>query len=186
MAAVLDLESAALVALGAGVAVSHRDLRERGMAVQLGQETRVALEDGRLLGHAVAQPPEDLGLEARHALLGIQDLLLILFELRRDVSLRIDERLLADVVVRDLILARVGDLEVVAEDLVEADLEGRDAGSLRLFLLHTDQPVFAGACDTPELVELFVEPIADKASLTHAGRWVIHQGAPDFADEIVA
>src|SRR5690606_1278995 len=110
----------------------------------------------------------------------------LLFELRRDVSLRIDERLLADVVVRDLILVRVGDLEVVAEDLVEADLEGRDAGSLRLFLLHTDQPVFAGACDTPALVELFVEPIADKASLTHAGRWVIHQGAPDFADEIVA
>ena len=73
-----------------------------------------------------------LVLEVADALLGAEDLLLVLLELRRDEALGVDQRLLAHVVGRDPVQVRLGDLDVVAEDLVVADLERADAGALPL------------------------------------------------------
>ena len=82
------------------------------------------------------------------SLLGREDLLLVLLQLRRDVALGVLDRLLADVVGGDLALAlRLGvrDLDVVAEDLVEADLEARDAGAADLLGLELGDPRLAAA-----------------------------------------
>ena len=46
-----------------------------------------------------------------------EHLFLVLLELRRDVALGVFERLLADVVGRDLLAVRVRDFQVVAEHL---------------------------------------------------------------------
>ena len=55
-------------------------------------------------------------------LLRPQDLALILLELRCDEALGIGQGLLADVVFRDQVQVGVGDLNVVAEDLIVPDL----------------------------------------------------------------
>ena len=67
---------------------------------------------------------------------------LVLFQLLGVEALRVDERLAADVVLRDAPTMSVGDLQVVAEHLVIADLEVGDAGALALLPL---QPRDVGA-----------------------------------------
>src|SRR5437660_517291 len=69
---------------------------------------------------AVSQGDEQLVLQLAGAVLGAEDLVLVLLQLGRDVALGPLDRLLADVVGRDARLVRLGDLDVVAEDLVEA------------------------------------------------------------------
>ena len=75
----------------------------------------------------------------------VEDLLLVLLQLRRDVALGVLERLLALVVGRDLGGVGVRDLDVVAEDLVEADLEAGDAGAGDLLGLEAGDPLLAAA-----------------------------------------
>src|SRR5437764_880852 len=79
---------------------------------------------------------EELVVEAEldrgRLLLGPDDLLLENLEVRRDVAFRADQRLLADVVVRDFREVRFRNLDVVAEDGVEADLQRADPGALPL------------------------------------------------------
>src|SRR5947199_178208 len=74
----------------------------------------------RLGGNQIAQDQEQLVLARLALLLGRQDFLLILLQFRRDVALGILQSLLALIVGRDLGGVRVRDLDVVAEDLVEA------------------------------------------------------------------
>ncbi len=54
---------------------------------------------------------------ASSLLLGREDLLFVLFQLRRDVPLGVFERLLADVLGRHLFAMRVRDFQVIAEHL---------------------------------------------------------------------
>ena len=58
-----------------------------------------------------------------------EDFFLVFLQLRRDVALGILERLLALVIGGNLAGVGVGDLDVVAEDLIEADLQTGDAGA---------------------------------------------------------
>ena len=55
---------------------------------------------------------------------GRQDFFLVFLQLGRDVALGVLNRLLADVFGRNLFAVRVGDLDVVAENLIEPDLQG--------------------------------------------------------------
>ena len=70
-------------------------------------------------------------LQGEDPLVGAQDAVLVLLELRGDEALAARDRLLADVVGGDVAEVRLADLDVVAEDPVEAHLERRDAGARR-------------------------------------------------------
>ncbi len=76
-----------------------------------------------------------------------QDFLFVLLQFGRDVALGVLERLLALVIARDLGGVRVRDLDVVAENPVEADLEGVDAGALDFVRLKAGDPFLAAAAD---------------------------------------
>ena len=76
-----------------------------------------------------AQRLEFLIFEFPDALFGSEDLLFDLFQPGRGEPLVVDQGLLALVVVRDFCLMRPRHLDVVPEYLVEADLEGRNAGA---------------------------------------------------------
>ena len=80
--------------------------------------------------------------------LGGENLLFVLFELRRDVPLGVFERLLADVVRRDFLAMGVRDFEVVAEHRIEADLHARDAGPLAFGGLILGHPLLAAGSST--------------------------------------
>ncbi len=110
-----------------------------------------------LRGHGGAQLAEPLGLELLEALVGGQDLRLQGLELRGRVALAAGDRLLADELGRDVLQVRLRDLEVVPEDLVEPELEGRDARALLLAGLELEEPVLAGARELRELVDPGVE-----------------------------
>ena len=95
----------------------------------------------------------------------VEHLLLVLLQLRRDVALGVLDRLLADVVGGDLLAVGVGDLDVVAEDLVEADLQVGDAGPLGLLGLVAGDPLLAAVGQLAQRVELGAEAVADEAAV---------------------
>ena len=69
--------------------------------------------------------------------------MLQILQLLSDVALAVDQRLLADIVVGYLIPEGVGYLDVIAEYLVIADLQGADAGLFLLLRLHLGQEALA-------------------------------------------
>ena len=99
--------------------------------VDLGQHGGRGLHPPPGRGHRVAQLQKQLVLQLLRLLVGRQHLLFVLFQLRRDVALGVLDGLLADVLGRDLLAVGVGDFDVIAEDLVEADLRSgcRSAGA---------------------------------------------------------
>ena len=72
---------------------------------------------------------EELGFEPGDALVGVKDALFLLLELGGDVALGVDQGLLADPVRGDAVFVGVADLEVVAKDVVEVELERGDSAS---------------------------------------------------------
>ena len=74
---------------------------------------------------------EQLLLQREDLLLGVQHLALVVLQLRRGEALGVGQRLLALVVGRRQMQVGARDLDVVAEDVVEAHLERLDAGALR-------------------------------------------------------
>src|SRR5204862_7215879 len=82
-------------------------------------------------------------------------------ELRGHEPLGAGERLTPFVVGRHAILVRVRDLDVVAEDLVEPDLEGRDRGALPLARLERGDVLLPAVARVFELVQLAIVARAD-------------------------
>jgi len=108
---------------------------------------------------------EQFGLEGLGAVLGREDLRLVPLQFVGDVAFGVLEGLLADVVVRDLLAVGVGDLDVVAEDLVEPHLQVRHAGAAGLFGLVAGQPALPVGADAAEAVQLGVEAAGDHATV---------------------
>ncbi len=76
----------------------------------------------RGVAYLSADLPEKATLHLGDAALGIQDKRLVLLQLRRKVALGIRQGLLANVVLRHLAEVGIGNLDVVAKDLVVAYL----------------------------------------------------------------
>ncbi len=109
-------------------------------------------------------------------LLGSQHLLLVLLEVRSNVTFGIFERLLALVVGRDFGGVGVSDLDVVAEDLVESDLQAGDSGAADLLSLKASDPILPAAGDRMELIECAIVAPADHTSFSRAERRLVHEG----------
>ena len=138
-----DLQLRLLDDLRPAVVPLPGQLGQRDQHVELGQHVGRGLHPPPGRGHGVAEFQEQLVLQLLRLLVGREDLLLILLQLGRDVTLGVLHRLLADVLRGDLLAMRVGDLDVVAENLVEADLERGNAGPLALFGLVAGDPLLA-------------------------------------------
>src|SRR5205814_135689 len=93
-----------------------------------------------------------------HRALRVEDQGFLFLELGRDVALAVDERLLARVLGGDGLAIGVADLEVVAEHLVESDLERPDAGPLAFVLFQAADPIAGGPRSVPKAVEVGIEP----------------------------
>ena len=151
MAARLEDQGRPVVHLGADVPLAHRHLGERGPDVQPGQCPSGPLDPSRRTSHPFTQRGEELGFAHGHPLLRTQDLRLVVLELRRHVPLGAGQRLAPLVVGRDPLLVGVGDLEVVAEDLVVSHLERRNAGAIPLPLLQAGDVLPAAVAEIAQL-----------------------------------
>ena len=105
--------------------------------------------------------------------------MLHLLELLGDVALAVDERLLADVGVGHLVVIGLGDLDVIAEDLVVADLERLDAGPLLLAGLQLGQDAAGVGEQGAQVVHLAAVARADDAALAHGERRLVDDAAGD-------
>ena len=119
---------------------------------------------GALGGDLLPQRREELILQGHHPVRGGEDLVFQVLQLLGDVPLPVHQGLLADVGVRHLVLEGVGHLDVIAEDLVVADLQGPDAGALLLLGLDLRQDALAAVHDVPQAVHLLVVAVPDEAA----------------------
>ena len=89
-----------------------------------------------------------------------------LFELSQllgDEPLGVYQGLLAEVVRRErsALEGRLGDLDVEAEDLVEADSEGGNLSAFPLFLFEAGDLLFSRMGQPPKVVQLLVVPLPE-------------------------
>ena len=133
----------------------------------------------------LADAEEQVVLDVARAVLRREHARLVLLQLRRDVALGVLQRLLAHVVGGDFLLVRVRDLDVIAEDLVVADLERGDFRALDLARLEARDPALAVALDRAQLVEFGGIAFADEAAFLQEHRRVGGDGGADERARLV-
>ena len=103
----------------------------------------------------------------------------------REIALARNERLLADVVLRQLgDTGAVRNINIVAKDLVVADLELFRAGALALALLELGNGLRAVVAHVAQAVDLLAVARAEDAALAHGKRRLVADGAVDARAEI--
>ena len=113
---------------GPDVAVARRGLGQRAGDVELGDDARPSRAPAAPPRATCAQTWRKIAVSSSCARsFALQDLRLVLAQLRRRVALGVDQRLPALVVLRARGRVRLADLDVVAEDAVVADLQRLDA-----------------------------------------------------------
>ena len=165
MPAAADLVAARVVDRGADVVVVRRDLCKGQQRVQRLHGLRGLLQARQQLLQRRANLTEQLVLQANSALLRAENLVLQLLELLGDEALGVGQRLLAGVAVGHLVVKGLGDLDVIAEDPVVADLQVLDAGLLALLLLHPGKVFPAVFRNVAQLVQLGAVPLLDHAAV---------------------
>jgi hypothetical protein len=110
-------------------------------------------------------------------LLRRERLVLESFQLRRDVALRILERLPATVIVGYPGRVRIGDLDIEAMDAIEFDLEIGNAGTLAFTRFERQQKFAAIRVDCAQLVQFGIETRCDDATVTNLRRRFGRNGA---------
>ena len=69
----------------------------------------------------------------------------VFFEFERDVSLRRQKRLLARIIGRNEMQIRLGDFDIITENLIKTDAQGFNARSFAFAFFHLRQKSFAVA-----------------------------------------
>ena len=182
VAALHDVDVERFVEHGAVVVILGSHPGERRQAVELRNEIAVVLDSRYVLGDRGHQLGKEAPLDDEDFLLGPEDFLLIFLEFLRDITLGIDQRLLAYPLGRHLVAMGVAHLDIVAEDVVISDFETRNARALALGALHLHQVVLARIGNLPQLVELGVDTGVDDIATPHLHRRV----GIDFAVDALA
>src|SRR5205807_3525213 len=170
-----DLEPGLVLQCRAHPTMTARDGGQRGDAIEFAQpggDVEDILAGG---GDATAELAEEDLLTDDHRTLRVEDEGFLLLQLRRDVALAIDQRLLAHVLGGDRLTVGMTDLDVIAEHLVEANLERADAAALALLLLKRTDPFACGARAVSNSVELGVEPGSKDAPILKGRRHLVNQ-----------
>ncbi len=117
-----DFDARAVVHFGAHVAAHQGDVAQRCKDVQLCQRVRQLQQLDAMRRHLHAQLAKEMLLDLQPPLIGVEHQRFVLFEVGRDVPLAVGNCLLADILGGHFVQVGFGDLDVIAEDLVVADL----------------------------------------------------------------
>jgi len=173
MAAGEDLKRGGVIDLWPDPSTQLGEMGEVAEQVNLG-DAACGLADARgRVKERSAKLREDSALYFQTALLRGEDFGFVFLQLWRGEALGVDESLLALVVGGDTAGVGFGDLDVVAEDGVEADLEAGDAGAAALAFFDSGEGLAAGVRELTQLVEFGVNAGANGATIGEAdGRLV--------------
>ena len=160
---------------GPAIVAVASQLGQGDQHVELGQHGGRGLHRPLRGRHLVAKLQEQLVFQVLRLFVGREDFFFVFLQLRRDVTLGVLDRLLADEVVGHLFAMGVGHLQVVAKHLVVADLEVGDAALLGDLRLVAGDPLLAAAGQFPQGVEIGMVAVADKAAFAGQERAVVNQ-----------
>ena len=127
--------------------------------------------------HFVAHLAEESVLQLHDLFFRAENLRLIFFQGGGDVALGVGRGLLAVVIGGDGdVAAGFGDFNVVAEDVVEADLEVLDPRPLPLRLFDLGDERLAAGAQFPQGVQFGMVAVLDQAALAQQHRRLVHDG----------
>ena len=153
---------------GTAVAMLGRQFGQGGQDIQNGQGPGHLLETGDLLSQAFPQVQEEFRLPFDPDLFRPQDPGFVILEVRGDEALGVHQGLLADVVGGHQVQVGLGDLQVIAEDLVVAHFQAVDAGAAALLGFQAGDPVLAFPAEADEFVQLRVIAFPDDPAIFDA------------------
>lgn len=130
MPAVPDGNHIAVSHLGTTVAVAACHLGKRAIYIELRQHIRRFLNPVHIFRHLHADIAEELIFKRHTLLAGAEHLRFHILELLGDITFAVCQRLLADIPVRHLVYVGFGNLYVIAENAVIADLQRLDSRRL--------------------------------------------------------
>ncbi|OQB00694.1 MAG: hypothetical protein BWY25_01691 [Chloroflexi bacterium ADurb.Bin222] len=164
---------------GTDVVITRGDFRQRRRHIEPGQRRGECQQLPRVSGHLRTELAEQPRLQLVDALLGIEHQAFVFFELRRDVALRVDQRLFADVIRRHGPGIGVRDLDVVAKDLIVAHLQGLDARARAFLALQGSDPLTGVPARQDDAIEFGGKAGADEAAAIRLRRGVVYQRRRD-------
>ena len=145
-------------------------MREVGEQIGFGNGCRGAADASGCFEDGLAQFDEDAFLDFNASVVCGEDLALEFFELGRGETFGVDQGLLALVIGWRKGHVGLGDLDVVTEDRVIADLEGTDAGAGAFALFNGRDGLAAGGGDGAQLIEFRVDAGGDCAAIGECQR----------------
>ncbi len=175
MPAIDDLEHRLGDALRPAIAALAGERRQRREHVELREHGAGRLQPLRAGRRRLAHFDEQLIFEFLGLLVRRKHPLLVFFEFRRDVTLGVLDCLLADVMLGNLVAVSMRHFEIVAEHLVEPDLEARNAGPRDFVGLIAGDPLLTPAGQLAERIEIGVKPAANETAVATGERAVIGQ-----------
>ena len=110
-------------------------LSQTAKRVERRNDRSVRFQSRDLRTSKLSQAIKNLQLAIGGLLVSRENFFFVLFQFRRDVTLGVLQRLLADKVVGDFVFVRVGDFKVVAKDFREPNFEAGDSGRVANGLL---------------------------------------------------
>ena len=135
-------------------------------------------------GGAFADFGEELSLERENLVLGVEHFALVILQFGSGEAFGVGQRLLALVIGGRQMLIRARDLDVVAEDVVEAHLEGGDARALALAGLDLGDVLLAVLAEIAEVVEFGMVSGANRAAIRQVERRFIGDRPEDEAADV--
>src|SRR5690606_9343218 len=166
------------------VGASH--LSEGQKAIDERDHPCVLLYLGNIVGRMLYQLVEYPLLDNREFFLRVKDLLFVFLQFFRNVSLRVNQGLLANPIGGDLVFVRVADFKVVPENLVVRYLQRRYTRARTFALLHLEQIILAGKCDLSQLVKFIVHSDGDGPPMDALYRVVVLEGSIKMFPQILA
>ncbi len=164
------------------VPVARGNFGERGGYIQFGDRSRGCANASRQRCRECASLLEDLALQSKNLVLGIEDLALQFLQFGRGETFGIHQRLLALVVGRGQMQIGFGDLDVISEYIIEANLERLNTGACALARFDLRDVLFAIAADVAQLIQLGIVTISDRAPIGEIDRWLVgDRGQNPFA-----
>ena len=171
------------IEFGANIAAIRRQLGERGEYVELSDGRGSTAQMHRFARHGSTHIDKKLPFDLQDAFVRSQDFPLIFFQLGGCKPLGVNQCLFPLVVRGSQMQIRLRNLNVVAKDLIEANLQRANIGSFAFALFHRRDDLFAVLAQLTQFIEFRVVTAADHAWIRGQRRRLVRNRAFEpFAD----
>ena len=142
-------------------------LSKAQQAVEPCHQVGINLYGRNILLHGHYQLAKQAGFQRENLFFGSQNLLLVFFQLLRNIAFGLCQRLFANPVVRYFVFIRITHLQIVAKHIVVTYFQRGDARLLGLAFLNLHQILLAMFRNVAQLIELGIASTSDNVTFVH-------------------